>query len=55
MVIGDPVLAHEVMQISDTADKGWMYQPFEVCAERDAAATPASQAHDAPEQATWHS
>ena len=29
--IGDPLMAHELMQISDTADKGWMYRPFEVC------------------------
>ena len=31
--IGDPVLAHEIMQISETADKGWAYRPFEVCCE----------------------
>ncbi|KAK9821533.1 hypothetical protein WJX74_007991 [Apatococcus lobatus] len=27
--VGDPVIAHELMQISDTADKGWLYSVFE--------------------------
>ncbi|KAK9821507.1 hypothetical protein WJX74_005016 [Apatococcus lobatus] len=27
--VGDPVIAHELMQISDTADKGWLYGVFE--------------------------
>ena len=28
--MGDPVIAHDLMQISDTADKGWLYAVFEV-------------------------
>lgn len=28
--VGDPVIAHELMQISETADKGWLYAVFEV-------------------------
>ncbi len=30
VAVGDPEMAHELMQISDSADKGWAYRQFEV-------------------------